>query len=125
MTEKKLIRVYNYQGKEIGELVEMGSGERKEREFRTELTDNDVIDFVREMKPETKVHMKHNAYGIYRLLQHFGINPDDYVDNEDIMIYVANKGYKSLTELNHGDKRAWELVKQRDLEAELFSDFKK
>ena len=75
------------------------------------------------MSLKAKVHMRHDAYAVYRLLESRGLDPDDYVENEDIMIHVANRGYSNLTELNRGDHRAWELVKQRGLEDELFQDF--
>jgi len=123
MKDEKTIRTYNYQGRELGRLVQSETGEFRGREFRTDLSVYEAIDLVREMSPEAKVHMRHDAYAVHRLLEAHGLNPDDYVDDEDVMVHVANRGYKNLTELNHGDHRAWELVKQRGLEKDLFKDF--
>jgi len=121
MANAKVVRTYEYQGIELGKLLEFGAGHS--RVFRTDLSIYDAIDLVRKMSPGERVHMKYDAYGVYRLLEAHELNPDDYVDNEDIMIHVANRGYRTLTELNHGDRRAWKLVRQRGLENELFQDF--
>ena len=120
MAKEKILRKYSHQGQELGCLVEFGIGKYKDREFRTDLSEYDAIDLVNSMSPEEKIHMKHNAFAVHRLLESYGINPDDYINNEDILVHIANKGYKTLTELNKGDNRAWRLVKQRGLEEELF-----
>ena len=119
---ERIVRTYEYKGIELGQLVEYGSGEFRTREFRPNLSEYEAIDLLREMDSEDKVHMKHRAYAVHRLLEEHGLKPDDYIDNEDVMVHIANCGYKNLTELNRGDPRAWKLVKQRGLEDELFLD---
>lgn len=121
MEPERVVKEYDFKGIQVGELVE--SLTTRARYFRTLLSSIEAIDLVLEMSPEQRVHMKHSAYGVYRLLQHHELNPDDYVSDEDIMITAANKGLTNLTQLNRGDHRAWELTKQRSLEKELFGDF--
>ncbi len=123
MANERVLQTYEYQGREVGKLVVCGSGQFRGKEFQTDLSEYDAIDLVREMPPETKVHMRRDAQAVYILLKNYELSPNDYVDNEDIMVHVANRGYRNLTELNRGDHRAWELVKKRGLEAELFQDF--
>jgi hypothetical protein len=124
MAKEKVVRTYEYQGRELGKLVEVGIGQHKSREFQTDLSEYEAMNLVYEMPAADQVHMRHQAHAVHRLLESFGQKPDDYVDNEVIMIHVANEGYTTLTELNRGDHRAWELVKQRGLEDELFQDVK-
>lgn len=134
MEDETIIRTFEYNGKEIGCIVEgMNSmvnpktnnlNKKRCRAFRTDLTGFEAIDLFNEMPPKDKIHIQHDAYGVFRLLMHHQINPDDYIENEDIMIHITNIGYKNLTEIYHNDHRAWELVKQRGLEGELFQDFK-
>tara|TARA_Y100000310_G_scaffold326837_1_gene392289 strand:- start:14075 stop:14494 length:420 start_codon:yes stop_codon:yes gene_type:complete len=118
-----LIRLYSHEGRTLGALVEVDDEMgRKRREFRTNYSEYDAMDIAEGLDSEVKVHMKSKAYAVHRLLQNFDINPDDYVDDEDVIIHVANKGYKNLTELFHGDRRAWKLVKRRRLERDLFPE---
>ncbi len=120
MTDEKIIRTYEFDGEELGRLVYLEGGQR---EFRTDFTESEAIDLVGRLPPEVKVHMKSDAYAVYRLLQSFGINPDNYVDNEDVLIYVAGRGYRTLGALNRNDRRVRELVKRRGLERELLQAF--
>ncbi len=123
MGNDRIVRIYQYKGKELGKLIEFGTGSFRDREFRADLTEYEAIDLVNNMSPTERVHMKHNAYAVYRLLESYGLNPDDYVNDEDVMIHVTDKGYKTLTELARGDHRAWELIIHRSLEKELFEAF--
>ena len=125
--EEYTVRTFDYQGEVLGKIVSFidkkeqsffNKGYRK-REFRPSIDEFAAIDLVREMPLADKIHMRHNAYAVHRLLESYGINPDDYVDNEDIMLHIAEQGINNLTKLNHNDKRAWKLVKQRGLEDEL------
>ncbi len=120
----KKIRDYEYKGRVVGAIWEKIDPETRFRirYFVPELEEFEAIDLVREMDLEDKIHMKHNAYGVFRLLEYYRMNPDDYVEDEDIVIYVADNGYKTLTELNHKDIRAWQLVHQRGLEGKLFPE---
>src|SRR3989344_7831588 len=105
MGTPKIIRNYEHAGKVVGKLVEYPAIKLNpvtnqfvsttERRFETELGEFNVVDLVRELEPEDRVHMKTKAYGLYRTLQHFEINPDDYIDDEDLVIHCMNKGYKS------------------------------
>ena len=134
MENEEIIRKFEYNGKEIGFLVEGTKGvinkrtdnlnKRKCREFKTDIGELEAIDLVGEMIPEDKIHMKTQAYAIFRLLEYHKINPDDYINDTDVMIHVANIGCQNLTDVYHNDHRAWELVKQRGLEGQLFKDFK-
>ncbi len=103
---------YIFQGQELGRLVG--------REFQTDFEEFDALDLVRRMSPEDRIHMKRNAYGVHKLLEHFGINPGDCVEDADLVIYVADKGYKRLSQLCRYDRQAWKLVKQRGLAKKLF-----
>tara|TARA_B100001971_G_C17990203_1_gene431922 strand:+ start:158 stop:601 length:444 start_codon:yes stop_codon:yes gene_type:complete len=114
------VKTYTYNGEEIGRLVRFVGGETQ---FQTNRSEFDAISLVCDMPLEVKVHMRHKAHAVCRVLEYYGIDPNSYLDNEDILIYVANKGYKSLTALYRGDNRAWKLVKQRGLEDELFQSF--
>jgi len=75
-----------------------------------------------EMGPEHRIHLRSEAYGVYRALQALQCNPDDFVSDEDIAIYVMQLGAHSLTQLYRKDHRAWELVKQRNLASIIFQE---
>ena len=57
---------------------------------------------------------------MYKVLKYLGINLDDYITDEDLVIYVADEGYKNLTQLLSGDHKVWKLIKQWGLEKYLF-----
>lgn len=132
MAEPRVIKTYERNGKELGTLIERVSKDfdiqsgkfvvKRYREFETNMGEFDAVELVRELSPREKIHMKTSAYPVFRLLQHFRINPDDYVEDADIAIYVANERYRNLSDLSHGDHRAYELVKQRGLEKKLFPE---
>ncbi|MEK6952841.1 MAG: hypothetical protein AABX29_07540 [Nanoarchaeota archaeon] len=132
METPKIIRNYEHEGEVVGRLVEYPTVKLNqrtgqfvsavERKFETELGEFDVLDLVMELDPEKRIHMKTNAYGLYKLLQHYGIDPDDYIDDETVIIHCADRGYRNLSDLCRGDHRAWELVKQRGLAGKLFPE---
>lgn len=116
----EVIRRYTYQGKEVGRLVSCNG----QTNFETELNEQDVITLLREMPPGDKIHMKRLASAVCKLIEFYGIDPRTYVENEEIMIYVADRGFRNMSELYRGDRNAWLFVKQRSLEGELFKDFR-
>ena len=115
--DPRIIKTFEYQGTHLGELVDYGTS----REFVPKLGEFEAIDLVQEMPARDKIHMRHTAYAVFRLLEHYAITPEDYIDDEDIAIHVADLGVHNLTDLNHKDYRAWELVQQRGLSDKLFS----
>ena len=131
---ERVIRTYELEGKVLGNVYEVPRYEfpaedfrkvvvKRGREFRPEpgINEFDIVDLIEDLSPSERVHLKTSVYPLYRLLEHFNLNPDDYVSDEDAMIHIADRGYKNLTELNRSDFRAWELVNQRKLEEQLFS----
>ena len=130
MSGQTKIRDYKFNDQIVGTLIEEDSfrynpvtgnnNKIRVRRLETELSEFAVIDMVEDLTPAERVHLKIDAYPLFRLLEHYEINPDDYVSDEDVLIHIANRRYKSLTELNRQDHRAWELVKQRGLGKQLF-----
>jgi hypothetical protein len=124
---EKVIREYVYMGRSIGKVVENTPnsvqrvyGGKKHIEFSTELDETELREILQEMPVDDKIHMKNRAYGLHLALGLFGVHEEDYLTDEDLAIYVLTKGFNGLTELNHKDKRAWHLVKDRGLEGKLF-----
>ncbi len=108
------IRILNYNGEDLGKITVKTEPFKSEQETR---------DLIREMSPSQKINMKERAYPVYRLCEMFEITPEQYLFAEDIMIYIANRGYKNLTEVVHNDPKVAGLIKQMELEGEVFNDF--
>lgn len=134
----RAVTTLSYEGKEIGKIVEIATRYKLEsppeispetkteirREFETELSASEAMDLAYELSIEDRIHMRKNAYPIFRLVQFHESNPEDYLSNEEIVIFAAELGCKNLTELFRKDHRTWELVKQRELERKLFPELK-
>jgi hypothetical protein len=115
-------RTFKIGNRVIGYLIKKKNPESSNT-FLPNVDEFTAIEIARRLSPREKVHMKSDVLGVYKLLKHYGIDPDDFIDDEDIGIYVAERGYKTLSELSYGDHRARELVKERGLEKEIFQDF--
>lgn len=117
MTTK--IREYEYLGRIIGRVLDYGQGER---EFVTDLTEMNAVDLIQDMPIRHKIRMRSEAFGVLKLAQHFRIPIDSYLTNEDLAIYIMGLGCQNLTELNHTDQRAWQLLHDRGLAKKFFPD---
>ncbi|PIN88156.1 hypothetical protein COV12_00015 [Candidatus Woesearchaeota archaeon CG10_big_fil_rev_8_21_14_0_10_32_24] len=119
---EKILAQYSYQGREIGKLVQYN--DLGDKELRTDLTLSDAEQLLWDMPVVDKMHIQKRAYGVLKLAEHHRLNPIEYIDNAEVMDYVLENGYKNLNELNRGDRRAWELVRERGLVAKLFPELK-
>ena len=131
---ERVIKTYEFEGETLGKIYEVpyyGSPAKpfgkvivkrvKEFRFEPEINEFSIIDLLQDLSPSERMHLKTSANTIYQLFKHININPNTYLSDEDIMIHVADRGYKNLTELNRQDHKAWKLVKERGLEERLFS----
>lgn len=139
MTER-IIHEYEYNGRNIGRIIEytresfLGTrtnprtgGEEivrekgKSRGFQCDLSEGELREILEEMPIGDKIHMKSRVYGLYAALGLFGVEDDrEYITDEELGMYVRERGFNTLTELNHGDHRAWHMVKSRGLEKVFF-----
>ena len=120
-------RIYEYDGIRLGSLVFEpkydGNYHYINREFIPERSEYELMDIINEMSPEERIFMRRRAFGVYKLLEYYGLNLNDFISNEDILINAINRDCRNMTELNHKNKRLWKLIKERGLEEELFQDF--
>ena len=126
---ERIAKKYEYNGLLLGQTVVTRSRflnnfyrspYSESREFVPLVTETEVMDLVYEMDPGERFNMRRDAYPIVKLLDHYGFKPEDFIADEDVMIYVADQGHKTLTDLLNRDSRAWKFIKQRHLEEELF-----
>lgn len=124
-----VVTEYEHKGLKLGEMVETRTKQLDldgryrtyaEREFVPLVTDVDASVLAEDLSPSERLHMRTKAPGLYGFLGQLGVDPSLYISDEDIVIHVADSGYNNLTELNRGDKRAWELVRERGLVSKLF-----
>ena len=115
MVQEK-VREYKYGDVIVGRLF-IGI---EEREFVSELTDLELEELVKEMDVGERIHMYAKAYGVYRALRSYHLDPNFYVDDSELVLYVVGLGCRNLSELNHKDRKAWELVRKRSLASKLF-----
>jgi len=129
--EHEVVKTYEHGGIELGGVVKTTSrtlnfNNRYEafvsEEFVPLVSDLDASVLAEELSPSERVHMKTKAPGLYGFLEQLGVDPKLYVSDEDIVLHVADSGYRNLTELNRGDKKTWELVKERGLVSKLFPE---
>ena len=116
-----IVKIYNYKGQEMGKILLYATGER---EFQPKLNESEALALFRDLPARNKVHLQRDAYAVHKLLSHFGIDPTDYVENEDILIHIADQGYNSLTQLGRKNRPTWKLVKDRGLDDEVAKLFK-
>ncbi len=109
---------YFYRGRKIG-FVDNGWGLRH---FEQTIGNSELEELIDELSEETRIHMRTQAYAIYRALLAQNSDTKDYVGNEDIAIHIMNKGYHSLSEVYKKDRKVWELVKQRNLAEIIFTE---
>ncbi len=116
MTE--VIRKLFYNGEFIGKVVKSktDSGTRIE----SALSEWEVIDAINDMDPQEKIGIYDLYPDLIRVISHYRINPNEYITDEDIVIYVVDKGYRSIAELSIKERRVWEMVKKRELEDRFF-----
>jgi hypothetical protein len=119
---KKIIAKYKYAGKDIGKYVQYNH--LGDRELQTDISEFEAEDLLANMPIEDKIHIRTKALGVLRLAEHYGLNPNDYLSDTDLVTYVVDNGYKSLTDLNRSDRNAWALVRTRGLEIKLFPELK-
>lgn len=116
MTE--VIRKLFYNGELIGKVVKSktDSGTRIE----SALSEWEVIDAINDMDPQEKIGIYDLYPDLIRVISHYRINPNEYITDEDIVIYVVDKGYRSIGELSIKEMRVREMVKKRGLEDRIF-----
>ena len=114
---RKTVKKHEYMGKQIGRtIVREGTsfGERyRETSFETDLSESELGDLLNEMPITDKIHVKTRVPELYAALKAFRIDEEDYLIDSDLAIYVLERGFKNLSELNRGDKRVWDLIRSR------------
>ncbi|MAH07169.1 hypothetical protein CMI38_02880 [Candidatus Pacearchaeota archaeon] len=115
----KKVRRYFYNGQEVAYFAENNYGEP---DFVSVLAENELFEILRGMDLRDKIHLRRKAYGLYVVAEHFDMKDDDWVDDEDIGIYVNDIGAESLSDLSRIDNKAYRLVKERNLVGLLFGD---
>lgn len=128
----EIIKTYQYQGRELGKEVEStvpyinDCGKvvrfRRRREFQPELGEFETLDLLKEMLPEERIHLQVTYAGVYRLVTYFGIEPEDYISDEDLIIYVANLSKRKQKKLDYDEPQVWKMIQQRGLEERIFSE---
>lgn len=131
MENDKIVRRYSYNGSLCGELVSsyklesfegVGTWRVPANIFRPIMSEHDALNFVETMSVVDKIHMRKKAYGLWKLLQHYGVNPDDCVLEEDIAINALENGCHNSSDLFRKDRKTWKLAKQRGILEDLFLD---
>ncbi len=106
------IKEYKYGGRLFGRLIRGDSGDTH---FEPCIEEFELFDLIREMNVSDQVHMERKAFAVFRLLKHYGHNPKDCLENESILIHLANLGHTSRFKLQRQDTTAYDLVTQRGL----------
>ena len=126
-----VVTTYDHRGLELGRIIETRTKVLNldgrydtfaERKFDPLVSDLDAEVLAEELSPSERVHMGTKAPGLYGFLEQLGVDPKIYISDEDIVLHVADSGYRNLTELNRGDKKTWGLVKERGLVSKLFPE---
>jgi hypothetical protein len=118
----RIIAEYTHEGTDLGKVVQ---NTNEVRRFIPALSEIETADFVQGLDPYVRLHMKIEAYGVFRLLQHYGATPTDYVSNEDVLMRVTELGCQNVSQIHRRDNAAYRLIKAReDLETEVKKLFK-
>ena len=116
----KEVAQYKYGDVIVGRLFKPDFDRGQEREFVPELNDLELEELVRGMDVGERIHMYTEAYGVYKALRFYDLDPSLYVDDSELVPYVVGLGCRNLSELNRKDRKAWELVRERSLASILF-----
>ncbi|MFH1238259.1 MAG: hypothetical protein ABIH79_01880 [archaeon] len=87
------------------------------------LTEWQARELFRKVSIDEKLDLKNRVPSLYKLKKAYRLTNEEILSNYDIEIHTADKGYKSLTEVEHNDPILARRIKERGLEREIFKDF--
>lgn len=111
---KICVKTLKYMGKELGTITTT---------TKSSISEPKIWKLIESMPPHIKIHMEKLAYPVYKIRELYRIIPMEYLTNNEIMIYTADNGHTTFTEVRHNDSELAKLIKKRGLEKEVFQDF--
>jgi hypothetical protein len=113
----RVLRTYTYKGQVLAEKISYG---RHDARVEPVVSEGEISMIAANLDSYDKIHMKKHMNSVFTTLTAHGIDPAEYVDDDTLRIYIAEKGVESMTQLREKDRTAWTLIKDRGLAKDIF-----
>jgi len=111
-------KTFVYDGKEI---LEKYPHRGSYTDYHILVKEMELEEIVRNMPLEVRAHMMAKAYPIYKALEVMGRSPSDYIDDEEILVFIMEKGIRDAVHLRKKEIGLWQAARERGSLDDIFA----